>query len=125
MKSKTTAYLLWLFLGIFGAHKFYLNKVGVGVLYLLTGGLFGIGLLIDLFTLGGQVDTYNALFGRLASNGSNTNLNNNNNTIVVNVPGGSAEVDVSTKLSNLHDLKEKGVLSEEEYIDQKNKILSK
>lgn len=62
MKSKTTAYLLWFFLGVLGIHKFYLGKTGMGILYLLTGGLCGIGLLVDLFTLGGQVDAYNALF---------------------------------------------------------------
>ena len=61
MKSKTTAYLLWFFLGVFGVHKFYLGKIGMGILYLFTAGFFGIGLLIDLFTLGGEVDTYNAL----------------------------------------------------------------
>lgn len=61
MKSKTTAYLLWLFLGVFGVHKFYLGRIGMGILYLFTAGFFGIGLLIDLFTLGNEVDTYNAL----------------------------------------------------------------
>jgi hypothetical protein len=59
MKSKTTAYLLWLFFGLFGAHKFYLKKTGMGILYLLTAGLFFIGWIIDLFTLGRQVDQYN------------------------------------------------------------------
>ena len=61
MKSKLVAYLLWLFFGVFGAHKFYLGKIWMGLIYLCTGGVFGIGLLIDFFTLGGQVDTYNAL----------------------------------------------------------------
>ncbi|HEY5125193.1 MAG TPA: NINE protein [Ignavibacteria bacterium] len=61
MKSKGVAYLLWFFFGIFGAHKFYLGKVGIGIIYLLTGGLFFIGLIYDLFTLGNQVDVYNAL----------------------------------------------------------------
>lgn len=60
MKTKVAAYLLWWFLGLVGGHKFYLGKVGMGFLYLFTGGLFGIGWFIDLFTLGGQVDTYNA-----------------------------------------------------------------
>lgn len=59
MKSKTTAYLLWFFLGFLGAHKFYLDKPGVGILYILTAGLFGLGWLIDLFTLASKVDNYN------------------------------------------------------------------
>lgn len=61
MKSKTTAYLLW-FLGLFGIlglHRFYLGKVGTGILYLLTLGLVGVGATIDLFTLGAQVDRIN------------------------------------------------------------------
>lgn len=36
MKSKTTAGILGIILGGFGAHKFYLNKPGKGVAYLLT-----------------------------------------------------------------------------------------
>lgn len=62
MKSKFVAYLLWFFLGLFGVHKFYLGKIGVGILYLCTGGLFTIGWFIDLFTPGTQVDAYNALY---------------------------------------------------------------
>lgn len=61
MKSKGTAYLLWLasIFGVLGFHRFYLNKFGTGVLWLCTGGVFGIGALIDLFTLGGQVEQFN------------------------------------------------------------------
>jgi TM2 domain-containing membrane protein YozV len=61
MKSKFVAYVLWFFLGLIGGHKFYLGKVGMGILYLFTGGLFGIGWIIDLFTLGNQVDLYNLM----------------------------------------------------------------
>ena len=59
MKSKTTAVLLWLFLGIFSVHRFYLGKTGSGILYLLTLQLFGIGWIIDIFLIGGWVEQYN------------------------------------------------------------------
>jgi len=59
MKSKLVAFLLWFFLGGLSMHRFYLGKIGSGILYLLTGQLFGIGRVIDLFLLGGMVDNYN------------------------------------------------------------------
>jgi TM2 domain-containing membrane protein YozV len=59
LRSTGTAYLLWFFLGALGAHKFYLGRPGVGVLYALTFGLLGIGVLVDLFTLPDQVRTSN------------------------------------------------------------------
>jgi len=89
IKSKGVAYLLWFFLGIFGAHRFYLEKIGTGILYLFTGGVFGIGWLIDLFTLGGQVDTYNILHGSIG--GGNTSQN-----VVVNVTAPTMTPQVST-----------------------------
>lgn len=47
MKNKTTAALLAFFLGYLGIHWFYLNRVGLGILYLLTGGLLGIGAFVN------------------------------------------------------------------------------
>ena len=49
--NKWTAFFLCLFLGPFGAHKFYEGKTGMGILYLLTVGLFGIGWLIDIIAI--------------------------------------------------------------------------
>lgn len=51
MKNKWVALLLCWFLGVVGGHKFYEGKAGMGVLYLFTCGLFGIGVLVDFFTL--------------------------------------------------------------------------
>jgi TM2 domain-containing membrane protein YozV len=59
MKSKLIAYLLWFFLGFISMHRFYLGKVGSGLLYLVTFQLFGIGWLVDAFRLGDMVDNYN------------------------------------------------------------------
>ncbi len=50
-KNKWVALLLCFFLGCFGAHKFYEGKIGMGILYLFTAGLFGIGVFIDFITL--------------------------------------------------------------------------
>lgn len=50
-KKWTTTLLLCLFLGWFGAHRFYVGKIGTGILYLLTGGLLLIGNLIDLILI--------------------------------------------------------------------------
>lgn len=50
-KNKWVAFLLCFFLGIFGAHKFYEGKAGMGILYLFTGGLCGIGVLVDLIVI--------------------------------------------------------------------------
>lgn len=50
-KDKWVAFVLCFFLGVIGAHRFYEGKTGTGILYFFTGGLFGIGWLVDLIIL--------------------------------------------------------------------------
>lgn len=50
-KNKWVAFFLCLFLGGVGAHKFYEGKIGMGILYLFTVGLFGIGWFVDCIAL--------------------------------------------------------------------------
>lgn len=40
--------LICFFTGIFGGHKFYEGKIGWGIIYLLTAGLFGVGYVVDV-----------------------------------------------------------------------------
>lgn len=48
-KNKIVAFVLCLFFGMLGVHYFYVGRVGMGILYLLTAGLFGIGWVVDIF----------------------------------------------------------------------------
>lgn len=58
----SVAWLLLTFLGVFGAHRFYMGKWISGLLYLLTVGLFGIGIFYDLWTLNSQISEQNSFF---------------------------------------------------------------
>lgn len=53
------AWLLLVYLGVFGLHRFYMGKWITGLIYLLTVGLFGIGIFYDYWTLNGQIDEMN------------------------------------------------------------------
>ena len=53
------AYALWAVLGLFGAHRFYVGRPASGLVWLLTGGLFGIGWIIDFFLLPDFVEEHN------------------------------------------------------------------
>ena len=54
-KSVAAVWLLWVFLGLFGAHRFYLGRVGTGVAMLLTIGGFFIWALVDAFLIPGML----------------------------------------------------------------------
>jgi len=80
MKSKGVAFLLWLFLGWMGAHRYYLGKTGSAILWTCTGALLGVGWLIDLFLVWGMVDRVNLLHTLRSQQTQNIVVN-------VNVPG--------------------------------------
>ena len=57
-----TGYILWLacFIGFFGIHRFYAGKWMSGALWLVTGGLCGIGQIVDLFLMDSLIADGNA-----------------------------------------------------------------
>lgn len=58
-KSSGCAYLLLVFWGLLAIHRFYLGKTVSAILWLFTGGFFGIGFIIDLFLIPSMINSYN------------------------------------------------------------------
>jgi hypothetical protein len=50
-RSRLVALLFAWFFGMLGIHRFYVDRVGSGILWLLTFGLFGIGVLVDIILI--------------------------------------------------------------------------
>lgn len=58
-KDYNAAWILLVFLGIFGAHRLYLGKWVSAIIWFFTGGLFLLGYLYDYWTLNDQIDGVN------------------------------------------------------------------
>jgi len=50
-KNKLVALLLAIFLGGFGIHRFYVGKIGTGIIWLCTGAFCGIGWIYDIIKI--------------------------------------------------------------------------
>jgi len=59
------AWILLTFLGLLGVHRFYMGKWLSGILYLLTGGLFLVGIVYDYWTLNDQLTLINGRAGQV------------------------------------------------------------
>jgi len=53
------AWILLVYLGIFGVHRFYMRKWITGIIWLCTGGLFTLGWLYDFWTLNQNISEQN------------------------------------------------------------------
>ena len=59
LKDYNVTWILLTFLGVFGIHRFYLGKWVTAIIYLLTVGLVGIGIVYDFCTLNQQINEVN------------------------------------------------------------------
>lgn len=124
-KSKKTALLLCAVGGMLGLHQFYVGNIGKGLLYVCTVGLLFFGWWRDLYliSLGKFKDNTGA---PLRASGKQLNPEQASPTIVINNgvadtrKGTESEVD---KIMKLAELKEKGLITEEEFNTQKAKYL--
>ena len=138
-KNKETAYILWALFGLMGLHRFYLGKIGTGMLYFFTFGLFFFGWLVDGFTLGNQVDVVNLKRQALLNNGQSPHVINNFHhpqpasfssaplspePVGTPVSSKKDELDILIKrLRKIDKLFMSEFLTDEEYAKQKNTIL--
>lgn len=122
MKSKTTAAILAILLGGIGVHRFYLNQTGLGLLYLLFCWTF-IPLIVSLvdfiWLLTMDENRFNLKFNTLYQpmQPSNTTITVNNGAMN-NQTNNSA----SEEIKRLYEMKEKGIITQEEF-DLKKKLL--
>lgn len=113
MKSKTTALILSILLGGLGVDRFYLGYTGMGILKLLTGGVFGIMWLIDLI---------NIACGNLKpEDGSEYQ-----ETIIANQVVGKTPTDNTyNELEKANNLRKQGVITDVEFEKIKKELLEK
>ena len=126
-KNMVVAYLLWFFLGYFGIHRFYLGKVGSGLAQLLlmiigwvTSFIFIGFFLIAAWFIWWLLDAY---FVQQYVTDFNDSIGVKNSTVVVNKSVSST--DDLDKLERLHALKEKGIITEEEFEEKRSEIMGK
>ena len=122
-KSKDTALLLCIFGGFFGLHRFYVGKIGTGLIYAFTMGFFMIGWLLDIcvILMGGFTDNTGApLRATKKQNNAPTDVRIINQE---SINTGINQEDSITQLERLAKLKEQGILTEAEFQDKKQKLL--
>ena len=99
--------LLCLFVGMLGVHRFYAGKIGTGILLIVTLGGLGIWVLVDFIMI--CIGSFRDIEGRIIKY---------QRAVVIMSERGAAE-----ELEKFAELKEKGIISEEEFNKKKEELL--
>ena len=118
MKSKTTAILLAFFLGGLGIHRFYLGQNGRGLLYLLfswTGIPLVISIIDAFMLLIMSEESFTKKYNRFVYEAMMNNKAARNKA--------QSKPSTAEELERLHDLKERNIITEEEFERKKERTL--
>ena len=122
-------FVLCIFIGLWGVHRFYVGKIGTGILMLFTFGGFGIWWLIDLIIIAtgsfhdkeGRIIPHNKTINTLTTQNVPTNTTQN-------VPTKSSDktfnTNVAAELRELASLKDEGIITEKEFNNKKKELLN-
>lgn len=109
-KEFLPTFLLCFFFGSLGIHRFYVGKIGTGVLMILTIGGLGLWIIIDLIMI--LIGSFRDIDGHIVKYNSGNKVTTSNN-----------KIGIAAEIEQLASLKEKGILSEEEFSQKKKELL--
>ena len=121
-KSRLITLLLCIFVGGLGIHRFYVGKIGTGILWLLTGGCLGIGALVDIIMI--ATENFTDDTDRLIVQDQRKNPRPAY-AYAAQGTTKSARDEALDQLEKLAKLRDSGAITLEEYEQKKADILSK